>query len=180
VSLATGLSARTPLALDVAQGLLGLCCAAVVPPAAGILGAAYATPSRRKNVVFACLSSGNPLGFVAGSLVSGIAVRVGGNWRAAYVVLAIIAAAWAAVGVWAVPSESAVAGENPARASSVVESGSRHGIGGDRKRWNLPARAWRAVRRWEVRKAAAVLKRFDAVGTVLTILGTGLFTASLT
>lgn len=174
ISILTGLLARNPLALLVAQGFLGLCCAAVVPPAAGILGAAYAVPSRRKNVVFACLSCGNPLGFVAGTLVSGIAVRVGGSWRAAYVVLAIISAAWVAVGVWVVPSDSAVAGEEPNSVEDVVAVTNEAETA---SRWDMTRLRMRS---YDMKKAVELMKRFDAVGTVLTIVGTGLFTASLT
>lgn len=63
-ALAAGFS-DDPITLDVMNGFLGLTSAAAVPPAIGALGATYATPSKRKNYVFACFSAGNPLGFVS-------------------------------------------------------------------------------------------------------------------
>lgn len=63
-------------------GALGIPSAMVVPPAMGILGAAYKTPSRRKTSAFAAFSAGNPLGFVCGSIVCGVASSVS-SWRAA-------------------------------------------------------------------------------------------------
>lgn len=63
-------------------GALGFPSAMVVPPAMGILGAAYKTPSRRKTSAFAAFSAGNPLGFVFGSIVCGVASSIT-SWRAA-------------------------------------------------------------------------------------------------
>lgn len=63
-------------------GSLGIPSAMVVPPAMGILGAAYKNPSRRKTSAFAAFSAGNPLGFVCGSIVCGVASSVS-SWRAA-------------------------------------------------------------------------------------------------
>ncbi|KAL3447308.1 major facilitator superfamily domain-containing protein [Aspergillus insuetus] len=59
--------------LNVLAGFLGLFSTAIVPPAAGILGAAYGEPSKRKNWVFACFSAGTPVGFGVGSIVMGVA-----------------------------------------------------------------------------------------------------------
>ncbi|KAL4950441.1 major facilitator superfamily domain-containing protein [Aspergillus filifer] len=52
--------------MDIVAGLLGLFSALVVPPAAGILGAAYDKPSKRKNLAFACFSAGTLVGFGLG------------------------------------------------------------------------------------------------------------------
>ena len=84
--------------MDVLCGLLGLCSATAVPPAIGILGAVYQKPSRRKNRAFACFSAGNPLGFVTGLLVSGIATAAA-NWRASFWVLTVIYGAFS-VAAW--------------------------------------------------------------------------------
>ncbi len=62
-SLIAGL-ATNAIYIDVFGGLLGLWSGAAVPPAIGILGAAYSVPSKRKNKAFACFSAGNPVGFV--------------------------------------------------------------------------------------------------------------------
>lgn len=68
---------------EVFLALSGLPCAAVVPPAIGKLGAIYEKPSRRKNRAFACFSAGNPVGFVAGAIIAGIATQVA-SWRATF------------------------------------------------------------------------------------------------
>ena len=63
--------------------------ATTVPPCQGFLGNIYEKPSKRRNYVFACFSAGNPLGFVFGSIFSGIATQLFG-WRASFWLLAII------------------------------------------------------------------------------------------
>lgn len=68
--------ARTPYWMDIVLGVLGVACAVVVPPAGGVLGAAYQRPSKRKNMAFAAFSAGNPMGFVLGSITCGIATRL--------------------------------------------------------------------------------------------------------
>ncbi|KAI1856221.1 hypothetical protein JX265_011733 [Neoarthrinium moseri] len=134
--------AQNPFWMVILCGVLGLPSAMVVPPAIGILGAAYKTPSKRKNLAFSAFSAGNPLGFVFGLIVCGIASSIS-NWRAAYVVLCILWAIFTAHAVWAVPN---------------VESFDRAPL----------------------RERLGALKKFDYVGTILTIFGTGMFTAGLT
>lgn len=90
--------------LDVFCGLVGLCSAASVPAAIGTLGAAYPQPSRRKNIAFACFSSGNPLGFGAGALLSGF-LNKSMPWRASFWTLAVIYGLVAALSWWTVPPE---------------------------------------------------------------------------
>lgn len=68
---------------------MGLVSACAVPAAVGILGAAYEKPSKRKNYAFACFSAGNPLGFVFGTIFSGIATQLF-SWRASFWLIAII------------------------------------------------------------------------------------------
>ncbi|TVY73148.1 putative MFS-type transporter [Lachnellula suecica] len=94
--------ATNAMYLDVFTGLLGFWSAASVPPAVGILGAAYEHPSKRKNRAFACFSAGNPVGFVLGSIFSGVAERLFG-WRASFWLLAIIYAVFFAAALWTVP-----------------------------------------------------------------------------
>lgn len=94
--------ATNAMYLDVFGGLLGLWSAASVPPAIGILGAAYHVPSKRKNRAFACFSAGNPVGFVMGTIFSGIAAHIF-NWRASFHLLAIIYVVFFVVAVWTVP-----------------------------------------------------------------------------
>jgi predicted MFS family arabinose efflux permease len=100
-SLITGF-AKNAMYLDIFCGLLGLFSAAAVPPAVGILGAAYEVPSQRKNRAFACFSAGNPVGFVMGSIFSGIAANIF-NWRASFWLLSIIYLIFFAAAIWTVP-----------------------------------------------------------------------------
>lgn len=68
--------ATNPFWMDIVLGVLGISCAMVVPPAGGILGAAYEKPSKRKNMAFAAFSAGNPTGFVLGSITCGVATML--------------------------------------------------------------------------------------------------------
>lgn len=136
-ALAAGFS-KDPLTLDVLSGLLGLVSASSVPPAVGLLGIIYEKPSKRKNAAFACFSAGNPLGFVFGTVFSGIATQIF-NWRASYYLIAIIFLLFSVIGWFTIP-----------RDPSAKETFT-----------------WQTV------------KRFDIVGTILTIAGIGMFSAAL-
>ncbi|KAI2637175.1 MFS general substrate transporter [Hypomontagnella submonticulosa] len=133
---------QNPFWMLIVCGILGACSAMVVPPAIGILGAAYTTPSKRKNLAFSAFSAGNPLGFVFGTILCGIATQLS-SWRAAFIMLCIIWAVFTVHAIWAVPNV-----ENFDRAP--------------------------------LRERLVTLKQFDVVGTILTIFGTGMFTAGLT
>jgi MFS family permease len=98
--------ATNAMYLDVFGGLLGLWSAAAVPPAVGILGAAYGVPSKRKNKAFASFSAGNPVGFVMGSIFSGVAANLF-NWRASLWLLAIIYVCFFVAAIWTVPKTQA-------------------------------------------------------------------------
>ncbi|KAG8624374.1 hypothetical protein KVT40_007441 [Elsinoe batatas] len=104
-SLAAGF-ARTPISLDVLNGILGLLSAAAVPPAQGKMSKIYGKPSRRKNAAFACFSSGNPVGFAAGMVFSGIATQLLG-WRASFWLLAIIYLLLGVAAFFCVPADTA-------------------------------------------------------------------------
>jgi MFS family permease len=95
--------AQDPFWMDVVCGLLGVSAAMVVPPAIGILGAAYEVPSKRKNLAFSAFSAGNPLGFVFGSIISGLATMVF-NWRASFVLIAILWLLFTVLAYFTVPS----------------------------------------------------------------------------
>ena len=103
VALATGFS-RNGITLDVLNGIMGLLSASAVPPAQGILGSIYEKPSRRKNYAFACFSAGNPLGFVFGSICSGIATQLFG-WHASFWLLAIIYLVVTIIAYFTVPED---------------------------------------------------------------------------
>lgn len=96
--------ATNAIYMDVFSGILGLFAAAVVPPAVGTLGAVYDQPSKRKNRAFACFSAGNPLGFVGGMIISGIASHEY-NWRASFWALAVVYAIFTALTIWTVPPD---------------------------------------------------------------------------
>lgn len=81
--------AQSGLTLDILCGVLGIFSASAVPPAQGMLGAVYEKPSPRKNKAFGCFSAGNPLGFVFGTILSGLFTQVF-SWRAGFYLLAIV------------------------------------------------------------------------------------------
>ena len=87
VSMITGF-AKDGITIDVLCGILGIFSAAAVPPAQGILGTIYDKPSPRKNRAFGCFSAGNPLGFVFGTILSGLFTQVF-SWRAGFFFIAI-------------------------------------------------------------------------------------------
>ncbi|PVI02979.1 major facilitator superfamily MFS-1, partial [Periconia macrospinosa] len=88
LALGTGFSPNA-ITLNILNGVMGLTSAAIIPAAQGILGSIYDRPSRRKNYAFACFSSGNHLGFVFGSIFSGILSQFFG-WSASFWMLAIM------------------------------------------------------------------------------------------
>ncbi|KAJ5286751.1 hypothetical protein N7478_002437 [Penicillium angulare] len=105
ISLLIAGFATNAMYLDVFSGILGLFAAAVVPPAVGALGAVYEKPSKRKNRAFACFSAGNPLGFVGGMIISGVASHES-NWRASFWALAVVYAIFTVLTVWTVPADT--------------------------------------------------------------------------
>ena len=93
------------ITIDVLNGVMGLTTAASIPPAQGMLGVIYEKSSKRKNYAFACFSAGNPLGFVFGTIFSGIATNIF-NWRASFFLLAIIYLAFTIIAVFTVPKDT--------------------------------------------------------------------------
>lgn len=105
ISLLIAGFATNAIYMDVFSGVLGLFAAAVVPPAVGALGAVYEKPSKRKNLAFACFSAGNPLGFVGGMIISGVASYLY-NWRASFWAHAVVYAIFTVLTVWTVPADA--------------------------------------------------------------------------
>jgi MFS family permease len=128
--------APTGLALNVLCGFLGLGTAAIAPPAIGTLFATY-PEGTRLNKATGALGSGNPVGFILGSISSGVATRVF-NWRASFIVIAIFFFVMAFLAVWTMPT--------------IPRPGDLN----------------------------TVARKFDYLGTVLTVVGMGLFSAALT
>jgi MFS family permease len=104
VCLGAGFS-KSGLTLDILNGILGIFSASAVPPAQGMLGVVYQRPSRRKNRVFGCFSAGNPLGYVFGTIFSGLATQIF-NWRASFWLLAIVYLVVTVVAMFTVPNDS--------------------------------------------------------------------------
>ena len=103
-SLAAGFS-RTALTLDVLNGVLGFLSASAVPPAIGSLGITYGKGSRRKNYAFAFFSAGNPLGYIFGTIFSGVATKLF-SWRASFWLLAIIYLLTTVLAIFAMPKDT--------------------------------------------------------------------------
>lgn len=95
---------KTGITLDILNGILGIFSASVVPPAQGMLGVIYSQPGKRKNKVFGCFSAGNPLGFVFGTIFSGLATQIF-NWRASFWLLAIVYLVVSVVAIFTVPND---------------------------------------------------------------------------
>lgn len=136
--------AQNPYWMDIVLGVIGICCAMVVPPAGGILGAAYERPSKRKNLAFSAFSSGNPVGFVLGSITCGIATRLF-NWRAAFYFISMLWAVFFLHALWAIPDVEAFEHGKPLK-----------------------------------ERLSFFFRKFDTVGAILTLFGTGMFTAGIT
>ncbi|KAI9647905.1 hypothetical protein NHQ30_004294 [Ciborinia camelliae] len=90
-----------PIELIVVCGFLGLGTAVIAPPALGILFAAY-PEGRRRNMACGALGTGNPVGFILGSISSGLAVKYYG-WRASFMVMAVFFFFMAILAFWTVP-----------------------------------------------------------------------------
>lgn len=104
--LAAGFS-KSGMTLDILCGVLGIFSASAVPPAQGMLGAIYEKPSPRKNKAFGVFSAGNPLGFVFGTILSGLFTQIF-NWRAGFFLLAIVYFCISIIAVFTVPKDTTV------------------------------------------------------------------------
>ena len=97
--------AKDGMTLDILCGVLGIWSASAVPPAQGMLGAIYEKPSPRKNRAFGCFSAGNPLGFVFGTILSGLFTQIF-NWRVGFYLLAIVYFCVSVIAVFTVPKDT--------------------------------------------------------------------------
>ena len=100
-SLATAF-VPNPISLNILCGFLGLGTAVISPPAIGTLFATY-PEGRRRNKVAGALGCGNPIGFILGSVSSGLATKYY-SWRASFVVIAIFFAFMTVSSFWTMPS----------------------------------------------------------------------------
>ncbi|CZR68615.1 related to aminotriazole resistance protein [Phialocephala subalpina] len=100
-SLITAFS-PTPLSFNILCGFLGLGTAIIAPPAIGLLFATYPEGTRRNRVTGA-LGAGNPIGFLLGSISSGMATRYS-SWRASFYVLSCVFLILTLMAIWTMPA----------------------------------------------------------------------------
>ena len=101
-TLASGLS-QTPLQLILFRALQGISIAACLPSAVSILSLSFPTGSTR-NLAFAILGAGQPVGFASGMVLSGVFIsKLSWRWAfycSAIVNLGVVVGAW-----WGLPSQ---------------------------------------------------------------------------
>jgi MFS family permease len=102
------------MAMNVLCGLLGLGTAVISPPAIGTLFATY-PEGRRRNKAAGALGAGNPIGFILGSISSGVATKIYG-WRSSFQVVAIFFFIMTLLAFWTMPN-------NPRSGNLKVEAG---------------------------------------------------------
>lgn len=90
-----------PMAMNILCGFLGLGTAAVSPPAIGALFATY-PEGKRRNKATGALGSGNPVGFILGSISSGLSTKTYG-WRSSFIVICIFFFVMAMLSFWTMP-----------------------------------------------------------------------------
>ncbi len=100
-SLLTAFSPN-PLFMNVLCGFLGLGTAIIAPPAIGTLFATYPEGTRRNRVAGA-MGAANPLGFIFGSVSSGLATKYA-SWRQSFMVIAVFFFVLAGMAVWTMPA----------------------------------------------------------------------------
>lgn len=100
-SLATAF-VPNPIGLNILCGFLGLGTAVISPPAIGTLFATY-PEGRRRNKAAGALGCGNPIGFILGSVASGLASKYY-SWRASFIVVAIFFVVLTVASFWTMPS----------------------------------------------------------------------------
>ena len=94
--------APNPIAMNVFCGFLGLGTAMISPPSIGILLSTY-PEGQRRNRAMGVLGSGNPVGFIMGSVSSGLATRYS-SWRASFIVISIFFFIMFLLSFWTVPT----------------------------------------------------------------------------
>lgn len=100
--LACGL-ARTGIQLIMFRAMQGIAVALCLPTSVGILTNAVAT-GRRRNVGFACMGLGQPLGFSVGLVLGGVFVDSIG-WRSGWYICAGAVFICIFLGLWSIPSD---------------------------------------------------------------------------
>lgn len=101
-TLACGLS-RTGVQLIAFRALLGVAMALVLPSAVSIISHNFAAGHRR-NIAFACMGGGQPLGFSLGLIIGGVFIDSIG-WRWGYYISAAICLVLFAGAFWGLPTQ---------------------------------------------------------------------------
>ncbi|SCV74067.1 BQ2448_6499 [Microbotryum intermedium] len=114
VSVAVALS-PTSIGFSAFCSMLGICAAANTPSGIGILGRHF-EPGPRKNIAFALLGAGQPLGFASGLVVGALLTETKLGWRGQFFnlqktffyVQAALAALFGVLGLFVIPKVFAV------------------------------------------------------------------------
>ncbi|EPQ61774.1 hypothetical protein BGT96224_2415 [Blumeria graminis f. sp. tritici 96224] len=93
--------AVSPLAINLLCGALGVGTAVTSPPSMGAIFTTYQEGPRRNRVTGA-LGAGNPIGFILGSISSGIVTKFYG-WRASFIVIGMFFVLLMIFTFWTVP-----------------------------------------------------------------------------
>ena len=102
-TLACGL-ANTPLQLIIFRALQGIAIAACLPSAVGILSRSLAPGTNRRNLAFAVLGAGQPMGFAVGLVLSGLILR-SLSWRWTFFISSMINAVVVLAGIFSLPKD---------------------------------------------------------------------------
>ncbi|KFZ15952.1 hypothetical protein V502_05311 [Pseudogymnoascus sp. VKM F-4520 (FW-2644)] len=101
--LAAGLS-QTGIQLTAFRGLQGIGAAMCLPTAFSIISKTIPM-GRRRNIAFACLGLGQPLGWFLGLLVGGICEGSPPGWRLAVYITAALTILLGVVNIWSLPND---------------------------------------------------------------------------
>jgi MFS family permease len=100
-TLACGL-ARTPFQLILFRALAGIAIAFCLPSAVSLI-TTYFPHGRRRNMAFAAMGGGQPVGFSIGLTVGGVLVDSSAGWRAGFYVAAGINTFVLVMSIWGLP-----------------------------------------------------------------------------
>ncbi|KAL5352327.1 hypothetical protein ACLOAV_002274 [Pseudogymnoascus australis] len=101
--LAAGLS-QTGIQLTAFRGLQGIGAAMCLPTAFSIISTTIPM-GRKRNIAFACLGLGQPLGWFLGLLVGGICEGSSPGWRLAVYITAALTILLGVVNIWSLPND---------------------------------------------------------------------------
>jgi MFS family permease len=100
-TLACGLS-RDPFQIIFFRGLAGIAIAFCLPSAVSLV-TTYFPHGKRRNMAFAAMGGGQPIGFSIGLIVGGVMVDSAAGWRAGFYVAAAINTLVFIMSIWGLP-----------------------------------------------------------------------------